>query len=87
MRRVTVTLPDDLEQALIEYQQAQDVPPSLTAIVQQAIRQYLAQRGPFGGRAFIPAQGPLWFTPDEHGSGRSDISVNHDRVAAEVASD
>lgn len=79
MRRVTITIPDELEQALIEYQHAQDVPPSLTAIVQTALRNYLATRW------YIPASGPLHITPDERGSGRSDISVNHDRYLADAA--
>jgi hypothetical protein len=79
MRRVTITVPDELEQALVEYQHAQDVPPTITAIVQTALRQYLA------GRWHIPATGPFEITPDEHGSGRSDISVNHDRYLAGVS--
>lgn len=83
MRRVTITVPDELEQALVEYQQAQDVPPTLTAIVQTALRYYLEQQDPWIRRGYRPAPGPFHITPDEHGSGRSDISVNHDRVAAE----
>jgi hypothetical protein len=80
MRRVTFTIPDDLEQALVEYQQAQDVPPTITAIVQTALRHYLEQQDPWTRRGYRPAPGPLHFTVDERGSGRSDISVNHDRV-------
>jgi hypothetical protein len=79
MRRVTITIPDDLEQALVEYQREQDVPPTITAIVQTALRNHLRNRW------YIPASGPLEFTVDEHGSGKSDISINHDRYSAEYA--
>ena len=41
MKRATVTLPDDLAEAVEMYTQAQDVPPALTAVVQAALREYL----------------------------------------------
>lgn len=76
MKRATITVSDDLEAAVVAYQQAQDAPPTLTAVVEAALREYLAQRG-FGApkRAF-------WITPAPHGSGRSDVSIEHDREFA-----
>jgi Arc/MetJ-type ribon-helix-helix transcriptional regulator len=45
MKHATVTIPDDLERAVDSYVRSQDVPPPLTAVVQAALREYLAQRG------------------------------------------
>ncbi|ADH62222.1 hypothetical protein Mesil_0280 [Allomeiothermus silvanus DSM 9946] len=43
MKRFTVTLNDELEQALEEYLSTQKPAPSLTALVQGALREYLLQ--------------------------------------------
>jgi hypothetical protein len=47
MERATVTIPDDLEKAMDSYVRAQEAPPPLTAVVQAALREYLAERGFF----------------------------------------
>jgi len=49
MTRATVTIPDDLAKAVDSYVQAQEAPPPLTAVVQAALREYLAERGFFAG--------------------------------------
>jgi len=71
MKRATVTLPDDLAEAVEQYTQAQNVPPALTAVVQTALREYLRERG------FLRSYRPLKLEPLGN-SGRSDVSVNHD---------
>lgn len=71
MKRATVTLPDDLADAVESYTRAQNVPPALTAVVQTALREYLRERG------FLRSYRPLKLEPLGD-SGRSDISVNHD---------
>jgi hypothetical protein len=71
MKRATVTLPDDLAEAVESYTRAQNVPPALTAVVQTALREYLRERG------FLQTYRPLKLGPLGN-SGRSDISVNHD---------
>lgn len=71
MKRATVTFPDDLEDAVEKYTQAQNVPPALTAIVQAALREYLRERG------FLRTYRPLKLEPLGN-SGRSDVSTNHD---------
>jgi Arc/MetJ-type ribon-helix-helix transcriptional regulator len=78
MKRATVTIPDDLERAVDSYVRSQDAPPPLTAVVQAALREYLAQRG------FL--QRPvrrLRISPASKGSGRQDISESHDRYFAD----
>ena len=45
MRRATVTIPEELEGALESYRHDVDVPPSLAALVQVALREYLYSRG------------------------------------------
>lgn len=45
MKRASVTIPDDLEQALEEYQADLEVSPALAAVVQAALREYLEGRG------------------------------------------
>lgn len=81
MKRATVTLPDELEEALEAYRRAQDVPPALTSITQAALREYLERRGFLSDRSFRPFS----VTPAEEDSGASDISENHDKYFAESA--
>jgi hypothetical protein len=76
MKRATITIGGDLEKALQSYASRQEVPPSFTALVQAALREYLARRG-----AARPAH-PLRITPAKKGSGKSDVSQRHDRYFA-----
>lgn len=81
MKRATITLPDELEEALEVYRTAQEVALPLTAVAQAALREYLERRGflaPIGSRVFR-------ITPAEEGSGTRDVSVKHDRYFAEAA--
>jgi hypothetical protein len=75
MKRATVTLPDDLAEAIEKYTEAQNVPPALTTVVQVALREYLRERG------FLHTYRPLKLEPLGN-SGRSDVSVNHDLYLA-----
>ncbi len=77
MKRATVTIPDDLADAVESYVRDQEAPPPLTAVVQAALRQYLALRG------YLRPAGPFQLTPAKRGSGRRDISIEHDRYLAE----
>ena len=45
MKRATITIPDDLNRAVEKYIDAHDAPPSLTAVVQAALRHYLSDKG------------------------------------------
>lgn len=76
MKRATITMTDDLEQAVAAYQQDQEVPPDLTAVAQAALRQYLVERG------YLSPRRPLRITPAKHGSGERDGSQEHDRYLA-----
>lgn len=76
MRRATITIGGDLEKALQSYTSGQEVAPTLTALMQAALREYLARRG-----AAAPAH-PLRITPANRGSGKSDISQRHDQYFA-----
>jgi len=78
MKRATITLPDHLAEAVDKYVQAQEAPPALTTVVQAALREYLRDRG------FLRAYRPLKITPAPRGSGRRDVSENHDRYLAEA---
>lgn len=73
MKRVTITIPDELAGAVDRYVQAQEAPPALTAVVQTALRVYLTERG------YLRVAGPLRITPGRSGSGRRDVSHAHDR--------
>lgn len=70
-----MTLPDDLATAVDSYRQSQEAPPSLTAVVQTALREYLGQRG------FLASHRPFRIAPVGK-SGRSDISREHDGYLA-----
>ena len=76
MKRATVTIPDDLAEAIESYVRAQEARPPLTAVVQAALRQYLADRG------YLRARGRLRIKPAAGGSGRHDVSQAHDRYLA-----
>ena len=78
MKRATVTLPDDLEIELAAYLQRQEAPPSLTAVVQAALREYLENRK-WTERQYRPPKGPLAIPVAGKGSGKTDVSVNHDK--------
>lgn len=83
MKRITVTLPDDLEQELESYLAAQGAPPSLTTLAQTALRDYL-QTDKLRQRGFHPAQKAFEVQPlvehDERGEG--DVSILHDSYLA-----
>lgn len=76
MKRATMTLPDDLAEAVDKYLHAQEAPPALTTVVQAALREYLAERG------FLRVRRSLKIRPAKRGSGRSDVSENHDLYLA-----
>jgi hypothetical protein len=76
MKRATMTLPDDLAEAVETYQRAQEAPPNLTTVVQAALRQFLGERG------FLPVRRTMKITPAKKGSGRRDVSQEHDRYLA-----
>lgn len=82
MKRATVTIPDDLEQELEAYLQRQDAPPTITAVMQSALREYL-QTQRLREREYQAARGPRRITPAEQDSGLDDVSTNHDRYLAE----
>jgi hypothetical protein len=77
MKRATMTLPDDIAEALDSYVRSHEAPPALTAVVQAALREYLRQRG------FLRSHRP--FKIEAVGSsGRRDVSMNHDLYLAGV---
>src|ERR1035441_4342525 len=77
MKRATMTIPDDLAEAMEQYVQAQEVPPALTTVVQVALREYLRERG------FLQPYRRLKIEPVGR-SGRSDVSINHDAYRAGI---
>jgi hypothetical protein len=82
MRRATITIPDDLEADLNSYFKTQDVAPSLTGLVETALRKFLEEKR-FESMQY---QAPLKLfrpTPAETGSGLHDVSIEHDRYFAE----
>jgi len=76
MKRATMSLPDDLAEAVENYRQAQEASPTLTTVVQAALREYLGERG------FLRARKTLQITPSKKGSGRHDVSERHDLYLA-----
>jgi hypothetical protein len=79
MKRATITLPDDLEQALERFVDEQAIPVQLTAVVQTAVREYL------GGRGYLPSTSKLRIRPAKRGSGQEDVSVSHDHYLSSSA--
>jgi hypothetical protein len=73
MRSATITLPDDIEQALEQFVAEQPAPLQLTTVVQTAVREYLGERG------YLPSPAALRIRPAQRGSGHEDVSVLHDQ--------
>jgi metal-responsive CopG/Arc/MetJ family transcriptional regulator len=82
MKRATITLPDDLQAELEAYLAAQDAAPSLTGLVEAALRRYLQEKR-LEARQYQPVAGPLRITPAKRGSGVADTSLEHDRYLTE----
>jgi len=81
MKRTTVSLPDQLTDALDRYRDEQGMRQPVSSLIRAALQEYLARRGyesepPF--EAFI-------ITPAASGSGFRDVSADHDRYLAETA--
>jgi hypothetical protein len=76
VRRATITLPDEIDSALEAYLQERDAPLTVTAVVQSALREYLAARG------YITTTLGLRITPAAKGRGKRDITRRHDRYLA-----
>ncbi len=82
MRRATITIPDDLEEELNAYFATQEPAPSLTRLVQAALRRFFAERRrerALATRELHPARGPLRISVAKPGSGEQEISIEHDR--------
>ena len=77
MRRAPITIGDELESSLDAYLRQQDARPPFTAVVQAALKEYLAQRG------FSAKPRTLRITPAKKGSGLRDVSIEHDRYLTE----
>lgn len=62
MKRATITIPEELERAIERYRRDLEVAPALAAVVQTALRTYLAERGYLVEESdeeedFIPSEG------------------------------
>jgi hypothetical protein len=81
--KVAVTIPEDLERDLEAYLEAHDEP--LEEMVQRALRVYLEHQQVLvlDGKAFLKPNHSLRFAPAENGSGKGDISSNHDAYLVE----
>ena len=77
MRRATITIPDDLEKDLQAWLDTQPAPPSLAKVMQAALKSFLTEKK-LEALEYRPARYAFWITPAEHGSGYSDVSINHD---------
>ena len=76
MRRATITIGDEIEAQLDAWLRRQEAAPPLTAIVQSALKEFLALRG------YATPPRKLHITPSKKGSGSRDVSVAHDRYLA-----
>ena len=79
MKRITVTLPDELEQKLEYFLQRQETPPSITKVMQVAMWEYLNTQA-LRQRGFSAARKPfkLAALDETDPSDEADVSENHD---------
>ena len=78
MKPAAMTLPDDLAKAVGNDRRAPEIPPRLTAIVQTVLREYLRERG------FLWVRRLVKIRTAKPGSGRSDVTENHDLSLAGI---
>lgn len=81
MKRATISIPDDLEAGLDAYMKEQEAPPSLTSVVQAALRSYLDEHK-WKDRAYRSPRRRLRIPVAKKGSGKKDVSVEHDKYLA-----
>lgn len=81
MRRITITLNDEVEAALDAFLADQEARPTATATVQAALQNFLARRG------YMSPRQPLRITPAYPGSGDPHGSRDHDKILAGIARD
>jgi len=74
MKRATITIPDELETELNLFLAQQDPRPSLTGMIQSALRVYLDERN-WKERGYRAPQKPLLIPAAEKGSGKKNIST------------
>ena len=78
MRRVTITLPDDLEASLERYLEEPGTPSDLTTVILDALREYL-QNIRLQERGYRPPQGAFNIDPiDGNVGSETDVSLKHD---------
>lgn len=83
MQRVTITMPDDLMVEIDAYRQREGSSDQLELVVEDVLRRFLMKSDKWGGREYRPPSGPLRIRPAEVGSGKRDISIEHDRYSTE----
>jgi len=76
MKQATITINNELEEALDAYWRDRGLPPDLTTVTQDALKDYLAAHG------YLSQPRVLRITPADKGSGETDISQDHDRYFA-----
>lgn len=82
MSQATITIPDELRREFEDYARRQEEPPELSAVVQQALRDFLQRQEEREEREYRPFR----VTPIEEKDdmGESDVSINHDKYFAEA---
>lgn len=78
MKRATITIPDELEAELDAYLAEQEPRPSLTGVTQTALRAYLDDYK-WKQRGYRLPKYCLQIAVAKKGSGRKNISENHDK--------
>ena len=76
MKQATIMLSDELIEAIEAFQRDEGDKADLPAITEAALKTYLQARG------YLPAARPLRITPAPAGSGKTDVSIEHDRELA-----
>ena len=84
MQRVTITIPDDLMIEIDNYRRREGATNRLESLVEDVLRRFFADTARWGGREYRPPSGPLRITPAQEGSGKGDISIDHDRYLDET---
>jgi len=77
MKHATITIPNDLVDALTAYGRDREVTGDLDALVEAALLDFLTERG------YLEPFRPFHITPIHHDGEETDISINHDRYFAD----
>lgn len=84
VHQVTISISDEVLSAIEKWRLESGTAGDVESAVEHALDEWFTRQDAWGGREYRQASSSLQITPADVGSGRHDISVDHDRYLAEL---